>query len=383
MDIYFDNAATTKPTDTVIDSVAKAMEFAYGNPSSAHIKGMDAENLISESRTKLAKLLGCRDDELIFTSGGTESNNLALTGLAKRHRREGSKIIVSPFEHPAILAQIPRLEEYGYKVSFAPVDKDGVVVLEELGRMIDNEVVLVSIMYVNNEIGMVQPIREIVELVKALNEDVLVHSDMVQAFGKYRINVHDLGLDAASISSHKFHGPKGVGALYLKKGINISPVIMGSGQQFGYRAGTENVPGIVGMAHAAVEVYADFEENARKFAELKQYLLDGLERIEDVFFFVNNEVCANHICSFGISNIRSEVMLHALEDVGVYVSNGAACSSKKKKKTGTLKALAVEDARSETAIRVSFNAENTKAEIDYFLKKLEELSKFLKRYVRK
>ncbi len=383
MEIYFDNAATTKPTDEVVNVVAKTMISEYGNPSSAHIKGMEAENVLSSARKDLAKLISSKEDEIIFTSGGTESNNLALSGFAYRNRRSGNKIMLSPIEHPSMLSQVELLKAHGFEIFFTPLDKNGLVDLEELEKMIDEEFILLSVMYVNNEIGIKQSITEISRVAKAKNPNIVVHSDMVQAFGKLKINVKELGIDMLSISGHKFHGPRGVGALYVKKGVKLESLVKGSSQQYGLRAGTENVPGIAGMVEAAKQVYNDFSAKQEKFRKLKDSLLARLEKIDEVFFYVDTEVCVDHIVSFGIENIRSEVMLHALEDKGVYVSNGAACSSKKKKKKGTLSVLGVEDNKRETAIRVSFNSNNTVEEINYFADELEKQIKILKRYVRK
>ncbi len=383
MEIYFDNAATTKPTEAVVNVVAQTMINEYGNPSSAHIKGMEAENILKDARKELACFISSKDDEIIFTSGGTESNNLALSGFAYRNRRSGNKIILSPIEHPSMLSQVELLKSHGYEVLFTPLDKNGLVDLKKLEEIIDDDVILLSVMYVNNEIGIKQNIAGISKLTKTKNSNIVVHSDMVQAFGKLKINVKDLGVDMLSISGHKFHGPRGVGALYVRKGVKLESLVKGSSQQYGLRAGTENVPAIAGMIEAAKEVYNDFSNKQEKFSILKESLVSSLEKIDEVFFYVDNDVCADHIVSFGIENIRSEVMLHALEDKGIYVSNGAACSSKKKKKKGTLSVLGVEDNRSETAIRVSFNSDNTVEEINYFVDELEKLIKILKRYVRK
>ncbi len=383
MEVYFDNAATTKPRKEVIEVVAKTMQENYGNPSSAHMKGVFAEEVIVKARRTLSEAIKSKPDEVFFTSGGTEGNNTIIFGVADSYKRVGNKIIISRIEHPSVANLKEELVSRGFEVIDAPLDDNGVVITDELVKLIDENVILVSIMYVNNEIGIIQPLRDIVKAVKKANPKTLVHSDCVQAFGKIEIDVRELGVDCITISSHKIHGPKGVGAIYKKKGVKIKPLLMGSSQQLGARAGTENVYGIAGFAKAIEMIMEGRKKFSQKVSELKKDLVQKLIGIEEVFFFVDNDVCVDYIISFGIKNIKSEVMLHSLESSGIYVSNGAACSSKNKAKKGTLLGIGVPFKEAETAIRVSFNGENTSEEIDYFVDNLivniEKLRRFVKR----
>jgi len=271
MEVYLDNSATTKCYESVREIVGKVMCEDYGNPSSMHKKGVDAEKYIKESKETLAKLLKVQEKEIYFTSGGTESDNLALIGCARANHRAGKHLITSSIEHPAILNTMHYLEEEeGFRVTFLPVDKDGRIRLDALKEALCEDTILVSVMYVNNEVGSVQPIEEAVQIVKNYNKNILFHVDAVQGFGKYRIFPKRIGVDMMSVSGHKIHGPKGIGALYINEKVKIKPIVFGGEQQKNVRSGTENVPGIAGLGAAAKEIYTNLEQKVETMRSLKE-----------------------------------------------------------------------------------------------------------------
>lgn len=383
MEAYFDNSATTRVLDSVKDIVVKTMTEDYGNAAAKHRKGVEAEWYIKEARAEIAKTLKVQDKEILFTSGGSESNNMALIGTALANHRAGKHIISTGVEHPSVYNPLTYLEEQGFEVTFLPVDKNGHISLEQLEQTVRPDTILVSVMYVNNEVGAVEPVEEISRIVKAKNPDTLFHVDAIQAYGKYVIRPKKQGIDLLSVSGHKIHGPKGVGFLYIKSGVKIKPLIYGGGQQSGMRSGTENVPGVAGLGVAAREMYKDHEEKVRRVTELKDYMTDRLGEIEGaVINSKKGAESAPQIVSVSFKGVRSEVLLHALEDRGIYVSSGSACSSHHPGISGTLKGIGVQPQLLDATIRISFGIFNTREEIDYCIDTLKELLPVLRRYQR-
>ena len=384
MEVYLDNSATTKCYECVRDLVGKIMCDDYGNPSSMHKKGVDAEKYVRESKETLAKLLKVQEKELVFTSGGTESDNLALIGCARANRRAGNHLITSSIAHPAILNTMRYLEqEEGFRVTYLPVDRDGRIKLQALKEALCRDTILVSIMYVNNEVGSVQPIEEAVQIVKNYNRNILFHVDAVQGFGKYRIFPKRIGVDLMSISGHKIHGPKGTGVLYVNEKVKIKPIVFGGEQQKNVRSGTENVPGIAGLGLAAKEIYKDFDAKIEKMRDLKNYFIEGLNQIPHIAIHGRiDESSAPHIVSVGFAGIRSEVLLHTLEDQGIYVSSGSACASNHPAISGVLRGIGAGQQYLDATIRFSFSEFTTKEEIDYTLKTLYNCVPMLRKYTR-
>ena len=383
MEIYFDNSATTRCYDSVKDIVVKTMTEDFGNPSAMHLKGVEAEKYVREAAQILAKILKVNEKEIIFTSGGTESNNLALFGGADANKRSGNHIITTSVEHAAVGQPAERLEQMGYEVTIVPVDHRGVVQLEALEKALRPDTILVSTMYVNNEVGAVMPVEEIAKLVHEKSPKALYHVDAIQAFGKYRIYPKKAGIDMLSVSSHKIHGPKGVGFLYINEKARIQPQILGGGQQAGMRSGTDNVPGIAGLGVAAKMVYTDFDEKIEHMYQLKERLAEGFLKLPDVRLNgMEIREGAPQILSASFLGVRSEVLLHTLEEKGIYVSAGSACSSHKRKAAGTLSAMGMEAAQRESTLRFSFSEENTFEEVDYCLEVLGQVLPMLRRYSR-
>lgn len=383
MEAYFDNSATTKVLDSVKDIVVKTMTEDYGNPAAKHRKGMEAEQYIREARKIIADTMKVQEKEILFTSGGSESNNMALIGTAWANQRAGKHIISTSIEHPSVYNPLGVLEELGFEVTILPVDHNGHISLKDLEEAIRPDTILVSTMYVNNEVGAVEPVEEISKIIKAKNPSTLYHVDAIQAYGKYVIRPKKQGIDLLSVSSHKIHGPKGVGFLYIRNGVKIKPLIYGGGQQSGLRSGTENVPGVAGFGAAAKEMYTNHAEKVQKLIELKDYMTDRLGEIEGtVINSKKGEASAPQIVSVSFEGVRSEVLLHALEDKGVYVSSGSACSSNHPGISGTLKGIGVAPKLLDSTIRMSFGMFNTKEEVDYTIDVLKELVPVLRRYQR-
>lgn len=380
MEAYFDNAATTAVYPEVRDLMVKLMTEDYGNPSSLHMKGVDAEKYIKNAASQIAKEIKCQEKELVFTSGGTESNNLAIIGGAMAKRRAGKHIITTNIEHASVSATMDFLSKEGYDITYIGVDSTGHVKLDELKCALREDTILVSVMYVNNEIGTIQPIADIAAIIKSYNDKILFHVDAVQAFGKLRFSVKKLGVDMLSMSGHKIHGPKGSGALYIKDKTLVRPIIYGGGQQKEMRSGTENVPAIAGMGLATELIYKEHEKKIEYINMLKDRFISGVTQYEDVF---DNSGEAPHIASISFVGIRSEVMLHALEDKGIYVSAGSACSSNKPHISNVLKAIDMPDDRLESTLRFSFIETNTVEQVDYAIEVIGELLPFLRRYIRK
>lgn len=381
MEAYFDNSATTKVLDCVKDAVVDAMCVNYGNAAAKHRKGVEAENLIREAKKAIADTLKVQEKEILFTSGGTESNNTALIGTALANRRAGKHLITTGVEHPSIYNTMSFLEEMGFEVTYLPVDHLGHISLEDLENAIREDTILVSVMYVNNEVGAVEPIEAISQCIKKKNPKTLFHVDAIQAYGKYKIRPKKQGIDLLSVSGHKIHAPKGVGFLYIRDGVKIRPILFGGGQQKGMRSGTENVPGCVGLGVAAREAYKDFDARIEKLYTLRERLIAGLKPLGGVTINGNEDrTNAPQIVSASFEGVRSEVLLHALEDKGVYVSSGSACSSNHPGISGTLKGIGVKKELLDSTIRFSLGDLNTEEEVDYAIGVLGELLPVLRRY---
>ncbi len=383
MEVYLDNSATTRCFDEVTQLMTKIMCEDYGNPSSMHHKGVEAEQYLRYSRETLAKILKVNEKEIFFTSGGTESDNIAIIGTAMANHRTGRHLITTQIEHPAVLQPMRYLEEQGFRVTYLPVDKQGRIRLEDLQNAICRDTILVSVMHTNNEIGTLEPIAEAGELIKRINPRTLFHVDAVQGFGKFRIYPSRMNIDLLSVSAHKIHGPKGVGFLYINSNAKISPIIYGGGQQRGMRSGTENVPGIAGLAKASEIMYANLDRDMDHLYELREMFIRGISDLEEVK--INGCMgtdSAAHIVSLSVRGIRSEVLLHALEERGIYVSAGSACSSHKPQPSATLKAVGVDKDLLGSTIRFSFSVFTTKDEIEYTLNALYDIVPALRRYTR-
>ena len=377
MEIYLDNSATTRAYDCVGQKVAEVMLENYGNPSSLHRLGISAEKEIKAAKETIAETLGARTDEIFFTSGGTESNNIAIQGVCKASR--GKHIISTPIEHPATLNTLSELEERGYTVDYIPVDENGVVRLAEFEEMIRPDTVLVTAMLVNNEIGSVQPIGKISKILKSRNKNAYLHVDAVQGYCKIACSVRELGADMISISGHKIHGPKGTGVLYIKKGTHISPIIFGGGQQGGTRPGTENVPGIAGLGLAAGICHKNMSENAERMSRLRKLLEEKISESIDNIQVNTPKNCAPHILNISFGGVRSEVVLHSLENEGIYVSSGSACSSHKKEPSYVLTSIGVSRAMIDGSIRFSLSEFTTEEEIEKTAAALMKIIPMLRR----
>ena len=382
--IYFDNAATTCVFPEVVEAMQDAMQVTYGNPSAKHMKGIEAENKVKAAQELIAKTLRAKPKEILFTSGGTESNNTAIIGTAMANRRKGKHIITTKVEHASVYEPMYHLEEEGYEVTYLDVDSEGIVDLDQLEESIREDTILVSCMMVNNEIGAIEPIEEIAKIIKAKNPNTIFHVDAIQAYGKLPIVPKNMGIDLLSTSGHKIHGPKGVGFLYINSKAKVQPLILGGGQQNGMRSGTDNVPGIAGLGVAAKMMYQNFDEKVEHLYQLKERMAEGLSKIDDVV--INGMPVregAPHILSVSFLGIRSEVLLHTLEDRNIYVSAGSACSSHKRKPSAALSAMGMSNAQIENTVRISFSEENTFEEVDYCLEVLNEVLPMLKRYARR
>ncbi len=385
MEAYLDNAATTRVFPEVRKMMVHVMEEDFGNPSSKHTKGITAENYIKEAKETICTQLKCKPKEIIFTSGGTESNNMAFIGTAIANRRAGKHVITTRIEHASVHEPMAYLEEMGYDVTYLPVDSTGRVSVEELENAIREDTFLISIMYVNNEVGSVQPIEQIGQMLKKKHPQILFHVDAIQAFGKYKIVPKKLGVDMMSVSGHKIHGPKGSGFLYVNEKVKIRSILFGGGQQDGMRSGTENVPAIAGLGVAVKEIYTGHSEKRAKLYELKKRLIAGLQDVDGVT--INAlidpiEETAPHIVSVSFANTRSEVMLHALAQKGVFVSSGSACSSNHPELSGTLQAIGVKSELLDSTLRFSFSVMTTSEEIDYAIEVVKEVLPVLRKFTR-
>lgn len=381
MFVYLDNSATTRPYEEVVVEMVKYMESHYGNPSSLHRMGVDAEKAMKGARKSIAVSLGVKDEEIYFTSGGTEADNTAIFGAAQARKRRGDKIVTSRIEHPAVMESCRKLEESGFRVEYIPVGGNGVIDLRALESALDDQTILITVMHVNNEVGSIQPIREIAELKdrigKRLGMEILLHTDAVQSYGRLPIPMD--GIDMLAVSGHKIHGPKGAGALYIRKALNIQPYIHGGGQERGLRSGTENVPAIAGFGTAADLCRRNTDKRIETMKKVKAYLEEGLRsEIPDIRFNSSPDG-SPAILNVSFSGVRGEVLLHTLEQSEIYVSTGSACSSRKKGQSHVLKAMGLSDKEIEGAVRFSFSEFNTTEEIDYVLARLKSaVQKFRK-----
>ena len=383
-----DNSATTRTFPEVAELMTRIMCEDYGNSSSMHSKGVQAEQYIRYAKETLARILKVNEKEIYFTSGGTESDNLALIGCALANNRRGNHLITTKIEHPAILQTMQHLEQQGFRVTYLPVDESGRVRLEDLHRAMTPETILVSIMHTNNEIGALQPIAEAGALIKRMNPNTLFHVDAVQGFGKARIYPKKMNIDLMSVSGHKIHGPKGVGFLYVGEKVKIHPIAFGGGQQGNLRSGTENVPGIAGLAKAAEMLYRNFDQEMERLWECKRRFMEGVRKIDNVVIngllpgAPDGTGTAPHIVSVSFRGVRSEVLLHTLEEKNVYVSAGSACSSHKPQPSATLKAIGVDKDLLDSTIRFSFSVFTTPEEVDVCLQVLYDKIPMLRKYSR-
>lgn len=382
MEAYLDNSATTMVSEDVAKLMYEIMTKDYGNPSSMHQKGVDAEKYLKSAKETFARVLKVSEKEIFFTSGGTESDNFAVIGTAMANQRRGKHIITSSIEHPAILETFQFLEEQGFEVTFLPVNNYGQVEPEVLKNALREDTILVSIMYVNNEIGSIMPIEKLGKIIKEFNPAIVFHVDAVQAFGKVKILPYKENIDLLSISSHKIHGPKGVGVLFIKDKTKIKPIVFGGGQQKNMRSGTENVPGIAGMALATENLYKKFDEDVDKMYELKALFIDEILKIEGtVVNGLTGRESAPHVISVSFDGIfKSEVFLHALEDKGIFVSSGSACASNHPAISGTLTAIGVKKEHLSATLRFSLSIYTTKEEILYTIDTIKELLPVLRKY---
>lgn len=381
MEAYLDNSATTKTAKEAVDVMLEVMCRDYGNPSSKHMFGVTAENYIKDAVSVFAGLLKCQEKEIIFTSGGTESNNMAIIGGALANRRRGQHVIVSSVEHSSVKEPFRYLSELGFEVTYLPVDENGVIITDALKKALREDTILVSAMMVNNEIGAVEPVEEMAKIIHEFNKDIIFHVDAIQSFGKYRIIPKRMGIDMLSVSGHKIHGPKGTGILYVRDKVKIKPLILGGGQQKGMRSGTENVPGIAGLAAAAKLAYTDFDAKIANMRRVKDAFVEGIRKIEGTRLNGRtDELSAPHIVSVSFPGVRAEVLLHALEDKKIYVSSGSACSSNRPELSSTLQAIGLDKDLLDATLRFSFCVDTTIEEINYCLDAVSELLPVLRKY---
>ncbi len=383
MEVYLDNSATTRAFPEVAELMTKIMLEDYGNPSSMHFKGMQSEQYIKTAKEQIARLLKVNEREIVFTSGGTEADNLALIGTCMANRRSGNHVITTKIEHPAILKTMQYLEEQGFKVTYLPVDGTGRIRLEDLKKSMRQDTILVSIMHTNNEIGSVQPIEEAGMLIKRMNPRTLFHVDAVQGFGKFRIWPKKMYVDLLSVSGHKIHGPKGIGFLYINEKVKIRPIIFGGEQQRGLRSGTENVPAIAGLGLASQKIYEKLEEDTERMYGLREQLIEGISDMDHVR--INgcpHREGAPHIVSVSFYGIKSQVLLNKLGEKGICVSAGSACSSNHPRPSETLRAIGIERSLLESTVRFSFSLFTTEEEIGYTVQALHEIVPVLRKYSR-
>lgn len=374
MDIYLDNSATTKVRDEVLEEIISMYSKDYGNPSSLHRMGLVVEKKIDIARKNVAKIVNAKPDNIYFTSGGTESNNIAINGFVNKLNSNTSNIVTTVFEHASVSNIFKNYEQKGYDVRYLSTDLNGFIDMDDFNRLVDCNTGFLSIIYVNNEIGTIQKLSELIKIAKEKNKNIKIHIDAIQAFGKIKIDVNKLDIDSMSFSSHKINGPKGVGGLYLKKGSNLEGLMFGGGQEKNIRPGTENTPGIVGFGKACELLYSDLNETTDRMRKIRnQYaekLLNSINKIKINTLLDENS--APHILSISFENIKAEVLLHYLENYNIYVSTGSACSSNYDSISSTLKSIKLSDKLIEGTIRISIGYYNTFDEIDYTVNKINE-----------
>ena len=374
VEAYLDNSATTPLCKKAKERMVDAIENTWGNPSSLHEKGIEADLLLKSARRALSAVLSCTEKEIIFTSGGTEGNNLAVFGAAHANKRKGNRVITSAVEHPSVQKAFDRLEAEGFEVIRIPTDKKGFVDFGVLEDAVNEKTVFVSIMAVNNEVGTFQPVEEISKIVKRKNAPALIHVDAVQAFGKIPLTPKKWGVDLMTVSSHKIHGPKGVGALFIQEGTKLSPVAAGGGQERDIRPGTEPMPAIAGFLGAVEEL--KIKESLLKLTELRDYLVSELAKRD--FVTVNSpENALPYIVNLSLKGLRSETVLNFLSDMEIYVSSGSACS--KGHKSPVLTAMGLDDALIDSSLRVSMSRFTTKQQLDYFLEGIDRANKIIRK----
>ncbi|MBC6138628.1 cysteine desulfurase [Listeria innocua] len=378
--IYFDNSATTKPNAAVLETYTKVASNYFANPSSLHRFGAKSKELLDTSRKQIATMLDVLPEEIIFTSGGTEGNNLAIKGLAYSYKNRGKHIITSSIEHPSVRLVMEELEENGFTVTYLKVDKNGVIQLDELKAALTDETILVSIMGVNNEVGSIQPLQEIGEML-ASREHTFFHVDFVQGIGKIPLEIDKHAIDLLTFSGHKFHALRGTGALVKRKNVHLHPEIIGGGQEMGYRSGTENLAGGVALAKA-LRLTLENESKRSELIEIRDYLLTEIAQMPDMTVHTKKSVAAPHIVCFSAKGHRGEILVHALEKEDIYISTTSACSSKQKLASSTLKAMGVTDEEATGAVRVSLSYENRLSEAKIFIQKLQEIIENLNKVVK-
>lgn len=383
-EVYLDNSATTKPRQEVVEAMMVPLNDLYGNPSSLHSKGVVVEKLIKAARENVAKLFFSKPEEIVFTSGGTEANNVAIRGSVLANKNRGNHIITTKFEHSSVLNTYKALENEGYRVTYLDITNDGFINLQQLEQILSDDTILVSVMQVNSEVGTMQPIEEAVRLIRSKSKNAKFHVDAVQAFTKVETNPGKFDIDLMTASSHKIHGPKGVGTIFVKKGTKLNSLIFGGSQEHNIRPGTENVPGIIGFGKAAEIEQSLMEDESRQIRSLREDLEQKiLNNIPDTILNGHKEKRAPHIANISFMGVRGEVLLHALEAKGIFVSTGSACSSHKHELSHVLQSMGLKNEAMEGAIRFSLGGFNTQEDIDYCVENLipivSELRKFKRR----
>lgn len=382
--IYLDNCATTKVREEVLDKMYESFKDDYGNPSSLHRLGLNSEKKVKESRKIIADFLKVDHREILFTSGGTESNNIAIQSIINNNSKKGNHIITTKIEHPSVLNVMKNYEEKGYRVSYLDIDQDGRLSMEQFESTINEDTVLVSIIHVNNEIGTIQDIKRIKEIIREKDSRAILHVDGVQSFGKIDFNLKAMGIDTFSFSGHKIHGPKGIGGLYIRKGINLKPIVFGGNQENGLRSGTENVQGIIGLGEAVRILSIKQDKESDHVLNLKNYMINRLNDEID-YIKINTPVdeSSPYILNVSFLHTRGEVLLHYLEEKDIYVSTGSACSAKGTDKSHVLVALGLSDKEIEGAIRMCFSYETRKEDIDFVIEStkaaVEDIRKIMMR----
>ncbi len=377
--VYLDNAATTPVDRKVLDAMLPYFSEKYGNPNSMHQKGLEAREAVDNARQKVAELLGADEKEIFFTSGGTESDNLALMGVAKAYKEKGNHIITTNTEHHAVLDTCKYLEDAeGFKVTYVEVQENGIVNPEDIEKAVTKDTILISVMYANNEIGTIQPIKEIAEIAEKHN--VLFHTDACQAAGYLNVNVEDLGIDLMTLNGSKIYGPKGIGMLYAKKGVIVKPLIHGGGQERGVRSGTENVPGIVGFAKALEIAQKERERESKKVAKLRDKLLEGIKKkIPHISINGDMEKKLPNNLNVSFLGVEGEAMLLHLDKEGICASTGSACSSHSLEPSHVIKALGLSDEASHGSLRFSLGKHTTEEDIEKVLKELPKIVESLRK----
>lgn len=381
--VYLDNCATTRPREEVLTVMMNSLKEDYGNPSSLHRLGLNAERKIKDSREIISKYLGVNRNELYFTSGGTESNNIAIQGIVNKYGARAKHIITTKIEHPSIHNIMKYYETKGYHITYLNNDKMGNIDLEQLSESLNKDTILVSLIHVNNEIGVIQNVNKVRKILDDAGSNALLHLDGVQSFGKIAFSLKSLGVDTYSFSGHKVHGPKGVGGLYINNKLNLPPVVLGGNQESGIRSGTENLTGIIGFGEAVNILSQNFKEEAQHVSSIKEYLANKiLSEVDDVK--INTTLDSNsspYILNVSFRNIRGEVLLHYLEDKEIYISTSSACSSKGTKKSSVLKSIGLTDNEIEGTIRFCFSYEISKEDIDYTIEILKSSIKDIRQII--